>query len=578
MRIFVGKMDNQTNYNNLVCEGNTKYFKGLQKDDFVFIRLINHEGSLVRSLWKFDRLDETTGIGHFEKVYDFTPLTVDKFSKLNFFKLDIVLGNRLPMQTGDKGFYPIGISDEKAFNDAIKTKKDFESFISDENHYRKIRYVKDPLNTPKSNQDVQIYKDGNVYKIFNDRESFLSEIVKPNVFKPQRYLDYLKYLNQNKMNANGENKKVKEWLENEGNVGFEMTIRKLWIFFCSSQKFGSHTKKKDFADFSKANIKNEENNDKNVSIPSLDFPRNLIIYGIPGCGKSHKLKYEYLKKFDKDNVERTTFHPDYTNTDFIGQVRPIKENYGIDYKVIPGPFTKALLLAFKNPDKNVALVIEEINRGNAAAIFGDLFQLLDRDDDGNSEYKITNEVISSYLSDNGINKDKIYIPSNLYLFATMNTSDQNVFKLDTAFKRRWEFVRLTNKDTESDLKECDFTVFKIGETEIKWSRFIEIINNKISLNQDIGGDRQIGNFFYSEDKTKTDQENLKRFANKVLEYLYNDVYKFDDKEEIFNISKYHSFDEIYNAFLNGENVFNESLFIISNDEEIKSTPDNDEKE
>ncbi len=283
--------------------------------------------------------------------------------------------------------------------------------------------------------------------------------------------------------------------------------------------------------------------------------RNLIIYGIPGCGKSYRLKTEYLTKgFSRDNVVRTTFHPEYTNTDFVGQVRPVKNGKDLDYEVIPGPFTRALFLALQSPEKKVALVIEEINRGNAAAIFGDLFQLLDRDLSGKSEYEIVNETISNYLNEKGIEieKNEIRIPSNLYLYATMNTSDQNVFKLDTAFKRRWEFERLTNKDTEGDIK--DFTVFTINGTDVKWKEFIKEVNAVISSDDDISGDRQIGNFFY-----EGSDGDLKRFANKVLEYLYNDVFKYGGREKIFDCSKYKSFDAIYDAFINGENVFAKKL-------------------
>ena len=289
--------------------------------------------------------------------------------------------------------------------------------------------------------------------------------------------------------------------------------------------------------------------------PLLDF-KNLIIYGIPGCGKSYKLEHEYLASFDCDRVVRTTFHPEYSNTDFVGQVRPAKRNATISYDVVPGPFSRAILLAMKSPDKKVALVIEEINRGNAAAIFGDLFQLLDRDSSGNSEYEIVNETISSYLMDNGIDVEKIKIPSNMYLYATMNTSDQNVFKLDTAFKRRWEFERMTNKDTLDQVQ--DFTVFTLGGNDVSWLKFIEKINFVISCNDDISGDRQIGNFFYTANGI-----DLKRFANKVLEYLYNDVCKYGGKEEIFNVEKYKTFDDIYDAFVDGKNVFANSLFAFS---------------
>lgn len=222
---------------------------------------------------------------------------------------------------------------------------------------------------------------------------------------------------------------------------------------------------------------------------------------------------------------------------------------------------------YKNPNEKVALAIEEINRGNAAAIFGDLFQLLDRKASGDSEYDIFNETIISYLKSKNISRDNIIIPSNLYLYATMNTSDQNVFKLDTAFKRRWEFERLTNKDTEKELR--DFVVSKIDGNDITWKKFLSTINKIIASNDDISGDRQIGNFFYE----GTDND-LSRFANKVLEYLYNDVFKYSGKEDIFNTQKYQTFDDIYNGFINNDNIFVDGLFQIDSSDETNITDEN----
>jgi len=285
---------------------------------------------------------------------------------------------------------------------------------------------------------------------------------------------------------------------------------------------------------------------------NIKLPHNLIVYGIPGCGKSYFLGKSYLENhFDKDNVIRTTFYPDYSNTDFIGQIRPTKDrNNNLDYKVFPGPFTKALTKAFEyeNTEKKVALVVEEINRGNAAAIFGDIFQLLDRDSSGKSEYEISNPTVEQYFKDIGLNKCNIYLPSNLYIFATMNTSDQNVFKLDTAFKRRWEFKRMTNSSEKIK------NTFLVPVLNVEWEKFIKEINEIISNNDELSGDRQIGKWFVKP------EINVEQFANKVLEYIYNDIYKYADKEEIFNVSKYKNFDAIYDAYCSGnKDVFCEEF-------------------
>ena len=126
---------------------------------------------------------------------------------------------------------------------------------------------------------------------------------------------------------------------------------------------------------------------------------NLIVYGTPGCGKSWHVKNELLKDYKTDNIIRTTFYQDYTNTDFVGQIMPIVTGEDVTYKFNPGPFTLALKKAIEVPNEPVALVIEELNRGNAPSIFGDIFQLLDREN-GKSEYQITNVNIQKYLSDN----------------------------------------------------------------------------------------------------------------------------------------------------------------------------------
>ena len=340
----------------------------------------------------------------------------------------------------------------------------------------------------------------------------------------------------------------------------------------SDKKSDFKTNWKDFGTFMGFNQPTNTITSQVSSVTQNDIYRNLIVYGIPGCGKSFYLNttilgYDCVNEqfngdFDPDNIIRTTFYPDYSNSDFVGQLRPAKDANGLNYKVFGGPFTKALFKAFECINKNdgdpekVALVVEEINRGNAAAIFGDIFQLLDRNDRGESEYRITNPTIQQYFKENGINISQVYLPSNLYIFATMNTSDQNVFKLDTAFKRRWEFKRMTNG---SDKSKNDI---KVPNLDVDWENFIKEINDKISNNEELSGDRQIGKWFIKKPIS------AEQFANKVLEYLYNDVYKYADKSEIFNVEKYKNFDDIYDAFCRGEkDIFSQDLakkFIATN--------------
>ena len=318
----------------------------------------------------------------------------------------------------------------------------------------------------------------------------------------------------------------------------------------------------------------------NAPIEFLEGGYNKIYYGIPGVGKSYYIKNTVLASVPSSNVFRTTFFLDYTNSDFIGQIMPVVNGDKVEYKSIPGPFTKALTCAYEHPKENVYLVIEEINRGNAAAIFGDIFQLLDREDKtsngkfkGQSVYPITNQFIEDYLKDNkNLSGDfvstiegNIFIPSNLTILATMNTSDQNVFPLDTAFKRRWDMEKIEPNWADNQFKD-KFIPF----TNITWQDFATSVNRKMvrqSTNGLILEDKQIGPYFANEDMFTDENEDairedieknndtiidlnkerLKKFVNNVVDYIWTDVAKFD-RENWFIEDKY-SFNDVYEAIL-----------------------------
>lgn len=233
---------------------------------------------------------------------------------------------------------------------------------------------------------------------------------------------------------------------------------------------------------------------------------------------------------------RTTFYQDYTNTDFVGQILPkVLPDKSVSYEFNPGPFTLALKKAIEQPNTPVALVIEELNRGNAASIFGDIFQLLDRDETGKSEYEITNVNVQDYLNkcfvDQKIVFESIRIPSNLYIVATMNTSDQNVFTLDTAFKRRWLFEKIRNKFDNTHLYKGYYIP---GMDGVTWEELVNGINKFILDHPDdlSSEDKLIGIYFIEKDTLcdKVDDcnnaEKKKRFAYKLFEYLWDDVAKF----------------------------------------------------
>ena len=266
---------------------------------------------------------------------------------------------------------------------------------------------------------------------------------------------------------------------------------------------------------------------------------NKIFYGTPGCGKSYHIQHNILEKenYAADNVIRTTFYQDYSNTDFVGQILPKIEKdektgkETVKYIFNPGPFTLALIRAISNPTEKVALVVEEINRGNAPAIFGDIFQLLDRDADGISEYGIVNVSVLDYLNDyvfevNGEKKNYIFkeikIPGNMDIFATMNTSDQNVYTLDTAFVRRWDKEKIKNS-----FADCKFAGTNVPGMNYTWQEFVIAINNHIAKHLEdlqVNEDKQIGVFFVKESLLGSTPE---KFAYKVFDYIWSDVAKLD---------------------------------------------------
>ena len=286
-----------------------------------------------------------------------------------------------------------------------------------------------------------------------------------------------------------------------------------------------------------------------------NLPLQTIFYGAPGTGKSYKVKSEKLAGVPEENIFRTTFHPDYDYASFVGCYKPTKEDDKITYSFIPQVFTKAYIKAWEetkqeNPQP-VYLVIEEINRGNCAQIFGDIFQLLDRGDAGFSTYPIVPDaditrelkkvfdsldlssvenVINGIFSENYPNGivekikcgELLVLPPNLNLLATMNTSDQSLFPMDSAFKRRWdwEFVPIRYSKDEAKDEKDNFHTFEIeiGDEKYKWTDFLEKVNAKI-LSVTDSEDKQMGEYFI---KKSVDH---KTFINKVMYYLWSEVGK-----------------------------------------------------
>lgn len=241
---------------------------------------------------------------------------------------------------------------------------------------------------------------------------------------------------------------------------------------------------------------------------------------------------EQSKNFEKrkDIVFRTTFHPDYDYASFVGCYKPSMNDGGIEYTFTPQVFTNAYIAAWEDTEKPVYLVIEEINRGNCAQIFGDLFQLLDRDKDtGMSQYPIQvdkdlTEYIESRLGSghSGIKDGKLCLPPNLIIYATMNTSDQSLFPMDSAFKRRWDWEYVP---IDPDCPKSQFTI-TIGDKEYKWSEFLKKVNERIHKLSD-SEDKQMGNFFIKHN-VEVDE-----FKSKVMFYLWSEVCKEYEKAGSF---------------------------------------------
>lgn len=331
---------------------------------------------------------------------------------------------------------------------------------------------------------------------------------------------------------------------------------------------------------------------------------NVLLYGVPGSGKSYTIEHEYCKPGSQ--VERLVFHPDYTYSDFIGQILPaVDDNGQVSYKFTAGPFTNILREAYNHPTTEYILIIEEINRGNAPAIFGEVFQLLDRkveyrevDDDGfpigTSEYGITNANIAKIVY--GDEKHKVRIPSNLSIIGTMNTSDQNVFTLDTAFQRRWDMRLIENNFENVDPSLADATIL---DTSVTWKDFCTEINKIVVGNgarmtsaedkrlgayfvhlRDLKFDERMGDLSDGEydglrkkesHKQLTDTEKSRlaevrdamkqnrKFPEKVIKYLWDDAFKFN-REIIFETTEYQSLEQVIRAFMYAEKLDRFKMF------------------
>lgn len=310
-------------------------------------------------------------------------------------------------------------------------------------------------------------------------------------------------------------------------------------------------------------IKEQSTNNESITDNVSEIVgNNLIVYGAPGTGKSHELESQVIEKY-RSHIRRVVFHSEYSYFDFVGSYKPTPvyrhdsnnaaigeytDSVGnkadlqgtpvIDYQFVPGPFTESLIEACNNPQQPYYLIIEEINRANAAAVFGDIFQLLDRDEHGNSKYGITPpRELKNYLSQHLLNLEgvsspnELRIPGNLFIWATMNNADQGVMFMDSAFKRRWDFEYETISLALNEKLKTSQIIYN-NETH-SLLQILSSVNNKLREKRPpVPEDRLIGQFFLPEEALRS-EAGIRGAFKKVLIYLWDDVLR-NDRNEFFD--------------------------------------------
>jgi hypothetical protein len=290
---------------------------------------------------------------------------------------------------------------------------------------------------------------------------------------------------------------------------------------------------------------------------------NKIYYGAPGTGKSHRID----QVTESHSRYVTVFHPDTQYSDLVGALKPVMVDVNgekkISYKFRPGPFTKALIEALNDTNKHVYLVIEELNRAPAAAVFGEIFQLLDRNAQGESQYKIevSDPDMLLHIKEHLNEPDKfhkLYLPSNFSILATMNSSDQSVMPMDTAFKRRWLFEYLPIDFIKAGNGNFEFALTDGEKREVPWKVFAEVVNDTLSSLQ-VPEDRLLGHRFVSDNELTSIKEANNTLKGKILVYLWDDVLRHGKRDVIFNTSEVSTFGQLSHKFGEGAPIFSETF-------------------
>ena len=307
-----------------------------------------------------------------------------------------------------------------------------------------------------------------------------------------------------------------------------------------------------------------------LPIDQREHPLQIMLYGAPGTGKSYSISFLIRQSYpsfnecdDNPYVFRTTIYRDYSYFDFVGNIMPVTKDGKISYEFVPGIFTTALFAALRNQDSgiDVYLILEEMSRGDIASIFGDIFQLLDRDDTGKSMYGINNKSIYEYLILNGAIKPgyKIVIPKNLHIIGTVNTSDQNVNVIDTVFKRRFDFKYVGVEPVKSNNNGYvnNFSINFTSDNQYEWVKLYQAINHVIINDLGLAEDKQLGPFFLKD--KGNDDLNRDQVANKLLHYLWQDVERVSYTSGSLFADGITSFSQLYYAFEKRENILSKSV-------------------
>ncbi|MBK7797545.1 MAG: AAA family ATPase [Saprospiraceae bacterium] len=448
----------------------------------------------------------------------------------NIYEATLILSTE---KTNDE-FVPInrktGVGgDKNHFFVATSLYSDFEKFFP--------KILKDKKENKSNRNNVRIKNYFSISNILNDLDFINNEIERN--YKDETSIDTKDFSETIFSIAEEQNLKTNFYIESDlgsaGNgIGFKNwdnsysnTIKHL-LLHTTKTKVYLFKKDNDICSYFEFNQHYLAQNTESKLDLSNEKLIQKIFYGAPGTGKSHKVKELVTGK--EERTERVTFHPEYDYSAFVGGYKPTMDGKDIRYEFVPQAFSNIYVKAWNDLDNDYYLVIEEINRGNCAEIFGDIFQLLDR----NNDYHITpSKELKEYLNtkfigNNKTDGNKLILPPNLNILATMNTSDQSLFPMDSAFKRRWdwEYIPINYEDSENN-KSSKFKV-QLSETEsFSWLSFIKSVNSVIKQNDNLGMDKCLGNYFI---KPETEEIDIETFVNKAIFYLWNDVFK-DEMEE-----------------------------------------------